>query len=747
MSKSFVLAEKPSVARDIARVLTCTRKGNGFLEGDKYVVSWALGHLVTLMDPEGYDKKYQQWRLEDLPILPKDLKLEVIRQSRQQYNAVSNQLKRKDIKEIIIATDAGREGELVARWILEKAGNRKPIKRLWISSVTDQAIRQGFQQLKEGKAYENLYASAVARSEADWVVGINATRALTCKHNAQLSCGRVQTPTLAILADRQKEIQQFQPKTYYGLSADAQNLKLLWRDPKTNSTRSFDQQGMEQKQQSLLGKKARITSVKKTAKTTLAPGLYDLTLLQREANSRFGFSAKETLSYLQKLYEEHKVLTYPRTDSKHLSSDMIGTLKERIKACSIGPYATFAGTILRQGIKTNKSFVDDRKVTDHHAIIPTEESPFLSELRDGERKIYDMVLRRFLSVFYPPFVYDETLVEASIGDETFIARGKVIKDLGWKSVMEKNKSGNSYDSDDLEEESLETADSSSHFYPEQVLPVLEKGQELLVKQLKLTTGKTKPPPFFTEGTLLAAMENPGKYMVSSDKDLKKTLQETGGLGTVATRGDIIEKLQKSFLMEKRGNALHLTSKGRQLLELVPEKMKSPLLTAQWEQRLSAIASGKLTKTSFVSDMREYAKTIVREIGHSTTVFKHDNVSREKCPECGKYLLEVQGKKGKMLVCQDRECGHRKSVALVTNARCPECRKKLELRGEGDGRIFVCRCGYREKLSVFEARKKKQGHQKVSKKEVNRYLKEQEKKKDEPINTALADALSKFTFDD
>ncbi len=260
-------------------------------------------------------------------------------------------MKRKDVKEIIIATDAGREGELVARWILEKAGNKKPLKRLWISSVTDQAIRQGFQQLKDGKAYENLYASAVARSEADWVVGINATRALTCKHNAQLSCGRVQTPTLAIVSQRQEEIQQFQPTPYYGLSADAGNLKLTWQDGKSNSTRSFDQQRMEQLQQSLSGKRAQIAAVKKTAKTKPAPGLYDLTLLQREANSRFGFSAKETLNFLQKLYEEHKVLTYPRTDSKHLSSDMTGTLKDRVKVCSVGPYAAFAGLILRRGIQ------------------------------------------------------------------------------------------------------------------------------------------------------------------------------------------------------------------------------------------------------------------------------------------------------------------------------------------------------------------------------------------------------------
>jgi DNA topoisomerase III len=741
MNKSLVLAEKPSVARDIARVLNSNRKGNGFLEGDRYVVTWALGHLVTLMDPEGYDQKYKKWLLEDLPMLPRELKLDVIQQTRQQYNAVTTQMKRSDVGEIIIATDAGREGELVARWILEKSGVRKPVKRLWISSVTDQAIRQGFQNLKDGKAYENLYASAVARSEADWLVGMNATRALTCRHNAQLSCGRVQTPTLAIVAQRQADIQAFQPKTYYGLVAETTDLKLTWQDKKSHSTRSFDQDRIKQLQQALSREKARITSVKKSAKTNNAPGLYDLTLLQREANSRFGFSAKETLTLMQQLYERHKVLTYPRTDSKYLSSDMVSTLKERVKACSIGPYAVYAARILRDGIKTNKSFVDDAKVTDHHAIIPTEETPLLSELSDGERKIYDLVVRRFLAVFYPPFAYDETVMEAAIGSETFAARGKVIRDAGWKAVMDRASSSSGDDPDEADEN-----DDEQH-YADQTLPSMEKGQELVVKTLALTTGKTKPPSFFTEGTLLAAMENPAKYMASDNKDLKKTLQDTGGLGTVATRADIIEKLLKSFLMEKRGNALHITSKGKQLLDLVPEQLKSPALTAKWEQRLSAIAGGKLKKETFVNDMRDYAKVIVKEIRQSDAVFKHDNLTREKCPECGKYLLEVQGKKGKMLVCQDRECGYRKSVAIVTNARCPECKKKLELRGEGDGRIFVCRCGYREKLSVFEERKKKEGGQKVSKKDVAQYLRQQEKAKDEPINTALADALAKLKFDE
>ena len=736
MKKSLVLAEKPSVARDIARVLQCRQKGNGFLEGDRWIVTWALGHLVTLADPETYDQKYKSWKLEDLPMLPKEMKLEVIGQSRRQYQAVTSQMNRKDVGEIVIATDAGREGELVARWILEKAGVRKPLKRLWISSVTDKAIQEGFRNLKEGRQYENLYAAAVARSEADWLVGMNATRALTCRYNAQLSCGRVQTPTLAILAWREQEIQQFQPQSYYGLTAEVNGLKLTWQDAKSRSTRSFDQERMTQLQQRLKGEAATIQQIRKTAKQQAAPGLYDLTLLQREANSRFGFSAKETLSLTQRLYETHKVLTYPRTDSRFLSSDMTATLKDRVNACGVGPYASLASRLLRQGIKAGRQVVDDSKVTDHHAIIPTEVSPFLADLSDGERKIYDLVVRRFLAAFYPPFTYDETVMEAAVGQETFVARGKIIRDQGWKAVFQQEKELDDASSENDGDEDLK----------DQTLPVLEKGQRLPVKALRLTTGKTKPPAPFTEGTLLAAMENPAKYMGAHRKDLAKTLGETGGLGTVATRADIIDKLLNSFLMEKRGNALYITSKGKQLLSLVPEELKSPALTGEWEQRLSAIAGGKLKKEAFVSEMRTYAREIVKEIKQSEATFKHDNVTREKCPDCGKYLLEVTGKKGKMLVCQDRECGHRKSVALVTNARCPECRKKLELRGEGEGRIFVCRCGYREKLSVFEARKKKEGGSRVSKKEVAQYLKNQEKAKDEPINTALADALAKLKLD-
>lgn len=720
MGKSLVLAEKPSVARDIARVLNCKKSGNGYLEGNQYIVTWALGHLVTLADPESYDVKYKQWNLEDLPMLPEKMKLTVIKQTGKQFNAVKAHLLRKDVNEIIIATDAGREGELVARWIIEKAKVRKPIKRLWISSVTDKAIKEGFQNLKPGKMYENLYESAQARSEADWYIGLNATRALTTKFNAQLNCGRVQTPTVAIIAAREDEIKNFQPKEYYGIEAQTDQFKLTWQDSARN-TRSFQKEKIEAIAKKLNNQQAIITNVDKKQKKSYSPGLYDLTELQRDANKIFGYSAKETLNIMQKLYEHHKVLTYPRTDSRYLSSDIVGTIPERLKACGIGDYRQIANEILKKPIKANKSFVDDNKVSDHHAIIPTEQFVNLSALSDKERKIYDLVVKRFLAVLLPPAEYEQLTIFAKIADEEFIAKGKTIISAGWKKVFE-----NQNDEDDEQD------------IKEQILPRVEKGDTLHVTKVHITKGQTKPPARFNEATLLSAMENPTKYLQTTDRKLADTLKQTGGLGTVATRADIIEKLFNSFLIEKRnGKEIYLTSKGRQLLDLVPEKLKSPALTAEWELKLEQIAKGKLKKEQFISEMKQYTKIIVSDIKKSDKKYKHENISTKPCPECGKPMLEVNGKKGKMLICQDRECGYRKNVSKLTNARCPNCHKKLELRGEGDGQIFTCSCGYREKLSTFQERKKKESSGKIDKRTLKKYLNNQD---DEPVNNPFADLL-------
>ncbi|HHW36417.1 MAG TPA: DNA topoisomerase III [Bacillales bacterium] len=728
MKKSLVLAEKPSVARDIARVLNCHKKGNGFLEGDNYIVTWALGHLVTLADPESYDDKYKTWKLEDLPMVPKDLKLIVIKQTSRQFNAVKNQLLRSDVGEIVIATDAGREGQLVAQWILDKARVNKPAKRLWISSVTDKAIKEGFQKLRNGKEFDNLYHSAVARSEADWYVGLNATRALTCKFNAQLSCGRVQTPTLAIIAKREEEIREFKAKPYYGLQAQTnEKIVLTWHDHGSNDIKTFVKEKADEILAKVKNKQAKIVDVDKKAKKSFAPQLYDLTELQRDANKAFGYSAKETLQIMQKLYEQHKVLTYPRTDSRYLSSDIVDTLKERVKACGVGPYKQLAHKLLQKPIKGNGSFVNDSKVSDHHAIIPTEETVFLNKFSDKERKIYDLVVKRFLAVLYPAFEYEQTTIKADIAGETFVAKGKRVISSGWKEVYENR-------FDDEEDGVNEVKD--------QLLPSVTVGDLLTISTVSGTKGETKPPARFNEATLLSAMENPAKYMAGESKDLIKTIGETGGLGTVATRADIIEKLFNTFLIEKKGKEIFITSKGKQLLELVPEELKSPALTAEWEQKLELIAKGKLSKNVFINDMKNYAKSVVHEIKNSNEKFKHDNITGTKCPECGKLMLEVNGKKGKMLVCQDRECGHRKNISKVTNARCPNCHKRLELRGQGEGQIFVCSCGHREKLSTFNEKRKQNQNTKVSKKDVANYLKKQNKQ-EEPINTALADALAKL----
>ena len=727
--KSLVIAEKPSVARDIARVLGANQKNGGILEGKNYVVTWALGHLVTLADPEEYDRKYEKWEMATLPMLPKEMKLVVIRQTGRQFSVVKTQLFRKDIGEIIIATDAGREGELVARWILEKAGCHKPIKRLWISSVTDKAIKEGFANLKDGHDYDNLYRAAVARAEADWLVGMNGTRALTCKYNAQLSCGRVQTPTLAMIAKREEEIRKFVPKEYYGISLETQDVKWTWRDEKTKSFRTFSRERAEQIKGRLENAALEITSVEKKAKKTMAPGLYDLTTLQREANLKYGFSAKETLNIMQRLYENHKVLTYPRTDSRYIGKDIVPTIKERLKACGIGPYRKLAGALMNKPVQVNGSFVDDKRVSDHHAIIPTEQFVQLDHMTNEERKIYDMVVRRFLAVLYPASQYEQVTMEAKAAGETFAASGKVIKSMGWKEVYEGGAD------DDLEDE----ADDEKKL-KDQRLPEMKTGTRLKILKTSLNTGKTKPPARFTEATLLAAMENPVKFMETRDKEAVKTLGETGGLGTVATRADIIEKLFHSFMMEKKGNEIHITSKAKQLLELVPEDLKKPELTADWEMKLSQIAKGRIRQGDFLHQIRDYTCEIVDEIKNGEGTFRHDNLTNKVCPQCGKKLLAVNGKNSKMLVCQDRECGYRETISRTTNARCPKCHKRMEMYVKGKEEIFVCQCGYKEKLSVFQARRQKEGAG-VGKRDVQNYLRRQQKEANEPVNNAFAQALS------
>lgn len=632
--KRLVLAEKPSVGRDIARVLGCKRETHSYIEGNDHIVTWALGHLVSLADPEQYGKEYKEWNMDVLPMMPKHWKLTVLKKTSKQFQTVKKLLLRNDIKDVIIATDAGREGELVARWILQMSGNKKPIYRLWISSVTDKAIKDGFAHLKPGKEYDDLFRAARSRAEADWLVGINATRALTCKYNAQLSCGRVQTPTLAMIMNREQEIKSFKPQKYYGYKIFATGMNFTWENQKGNQ-RISDKKWAEELGKKLRGHDLVITEVSKKEKKNYAPELYDLTTLQKEASKRYGFSPKQTLNIMQSLYEHHKVLTYPRTDSRYLTNDMTDTLKDRIKACQNGSYKKAAATLLRKEIKASSRFINDKKVSDHHAIIPTEQYASLTSFSSDERKIYDMVVARFLAVLSAPAISEQLSVKASINGELFRAKAENIKQLGWRELYE---------------------------------------------------------------------------------------EETQTKDTI-----------------KAGN---IPVKGKQLLELVPEDLKKAELTADWEKKLTAISKGKQNDQKFMREISDYTQALINDIKTSDGKFRHDNVTRHRCPECGKFLLEVNGKHGKRLVCQDRTCGYKKTISRVTNARCPVCHKKMEMVGEGEGQKFVCVCGYKEKLSAFKQRKEKQGSG-MSKKEVNRYLKKQQKEAQEPINNAFAEAFSKI----
>ncbi len=624
----------------------------------------------------------------------------------------------------------------------------------------------GFKNLKDGRAYDNLYKAAVCRAEADWLVGLNVTRALTCKYNAQLSAGRVQSPTLAMIVNREEEIKNFKPEDYYNLKALTDKFTLSWVSPKGNSN-IFKEEVAKSILDKTKNSTGEVIDITKSRKKKYSPALYDLTELQRDANKIWGYSAKQTLNIMQRLYENYKLLTYPRTDSRYISSDILPTIPDRLRGISVGEYRAYADKLLKQGVKGNKSFVDDSKVSDHHAIIPTEEKLNLGILSSEEKNIYNLVVKRFLSVMLPPYEYEQTTIRVNINGEIFLAKGNTTLEKGWKAL---------YQREDLDDEE-----------GSQELPTLNVNDKVNIRKIELIKKQTTPPGRFNEGTLLSAMENPHKY-INVGKDAAKTLGETGGLGTVATRADIIEKLFNSFVIEKRGKDIYPTSKGIQLIELVPEELKSPLgtvatradiieklfnsfviekrgkdiyptskgiqlielvpeelksplLTAKWEKDLEDISKGKANDKAFIENMKGYATSLVEDVKKGTTKFHHDNQTGKKCPNCGKYMLEVNGKNGRMLVCQDRECGYRENLARLTNARCPECKKRLELRGHGEGKIYVCpgqNCNFREKASQFEKRFDKNA--KVDKKAVNNIMKKMKKEAEEFNNNPFADLL-------
>lgn len=660
--KSLVLAEKPSVAKEIARVLGCQQKHKHYMEGPGYVVTWALGHLVTLAEPEEYDPKYKSWNLDDLPLLPSRMKLKIIRETTPQFKAIAQLAKRSDLEQLIIATDAGREGELVARWIMEMVHWKKPFKRLWISSQTDKAIRDGFASLKPGQSYDPLYRSAVCRAEADWLIGLNITRALTCKHNAQLAAGRVQTPTLAAMMDREREIKSFQAKDYWVLRAQFGSFQAVWRSQAHPDGRLFDKAAADALLERLNKvRSAKVAQLKVTEKSEPHPLAYDLTELQRDANKRHGFTAKQTSNVLQRLYEQHKLVTYPRTDSRYLSSDMVSTLPDRLKALNVQPYAAWIKPLLAKPLPVSKRVVDDSKVSDHHAIIPTDERPQLHNLSAEERKLYDLIVRRFIALFTPAFRYDETSVTLEVGGEHFHAKGRIVKEAGWKALYEAS-TGADEDDDTAEDEPASR----------QTLPPLQPGMEL--KEFRFSQHKqtTKPPGRYTEAALLTVMEK-------------------HNLGTPATRADIIEKLLQTDTIERRMNTLQPTGKGAQLIELVVPELRTPELTAAWEQELERISKGKGDAGKFMESIRKQTEAIVREVKASEAEYKPHNLTHSRCPECGKPLQEIKSKRGKLLVCSDRECAYKRAAEpALSNKRCPQCHKRMEIHTGKAGKYAQCR---------------------------------------------------------
>lgn len=689
--KSLVLAEKPSVARELARVLGCNKSNKSYFEGNQYIVTWALGHLIELKMPENYDPKYKVWKLEELPIIPDKMGLKVIKQTSHQFKAIEHLAERKDIGEFIIATDAGREGELVARWILQRINWKKPIKRLWISSQTDRSIKDGFKNLKPGKQFEDLYESAVCRAEADWLIGLNVSRALTTKFKDPLSAGRVQTPTLAMVLEREDEINKFGPKEYWTIQGKVGSLNAEWEHK--GEKRIFSKEKAEQIQKKLSNKKAVLKSLDRKQKSEPQPLPYDLTELQRDANKRFGFSAKKTSNVLQGLYEQHKLVTYPRTDSRYLTTDMEATMADRLHGIMSGYRDEAKPALAQKGKVQARRVFNNEKVTDHHAIIPTEERLHLADLSQDERKLYDLIVRRFLALFYPAYQYEVIHANFDVEGESLSARETNVLELGFKKVLGK-------DDDDVATQSL------GH---------LDKGKSYSVGQVNMNKKMTEPPLRLSESDILAKME---KF----------------GLGTPATRAEIIERIISSEVVERQNGRLYPTKKGKQLIDLVNDELTSPELTSKWEKELEEIARGKGDPKAFKKRIREQTARLVSEIKTSDKTYRAHNLTGSKCPECGEFMKERKTKEGRILVCSSPECSFRKHKdPKLSQRRCPQCHKRMEIHNGKAGAYFQCRrCNVVEKAED----KKKKG---VSKRE-ERKLKEKYSPSQENFGTSLGDLL-------
>ncbi len=628
----LIVTEKPSVAKDIAKVLGIGRSRDGYMENNDYIITWCVGHLIQLAYPEEYDLKYKSWNINDLPIFPKQFKYMINPSTAKQYETVKTLMLSERVDEIICATDAGREGQLIFGYVYVNSGCDKPVKRLWISSMTDEAIEDGFKKLKDNKEYFSLYQSARARSEADWLVGINATRLFTVKYNRMLTIGRVQTPTLSLIVQRQKEIDGFVSQPFYEVAADCDMFTATWFNK--DGTRIDEQEKAEEIAFRCRDKEAAVTKLKTKRATVERPLLYDLTELQRDGNRRYGYSAEQTLDAAQNLYEKYKLATYPRTDSRYLTKDMKSSLPGLLKNIRDGWKGAdyCVDKVIGQKLNVDKRVIDDSKVTDHHAIIVTPNIRNASgiNLPERERNILRLIVARFIAVFDKKQEYDQTDLEIQIESDKFKARGKKVVIPGWKEVEDimlgKIK-------DDSEEKEISIN--------------IDVGHKFMPKEISVVTKKTSPPKPYTEATLLTAMETAGKQI--ENERLKEEMKSIG-LGTPATRAGIIEKLISVGYIKRNKKNLVPTQNGIQLIEIVHEKLKKPDLTGEWESQLGKISKKEVASRDFIVDIKKYVAEIVRE-GKITSA-ANVNFQQEGrkggveavgvCPRCGREILE--GKK-------------------------------------------------------------------------------------------------------
>lgn len=630
MSKVLVIAEKPSVGRDIARVLGCREKGDGYISGASHIVTWAVGHLAALCDPEDYNPAWKKWNMDALPIMPEEMQLCAVPSGRSQLAVLRKLLHSPEVGSLICATDSGREGELIFRYIYQLCGCCKPFRRLWVSSMTDQAIQEGFANLRPGADYDRLFASARCRSEADWLVGINASRAYTLKYNTLLSVGRVQTPTLAIIVARAREIAAFVPEEYYEIRADFGVDELntywgIWQD-KDGKTRILGAKAAEQAKALAAGVKnqpARVRNVTREEKSQPPPLLYDLTELQRDCNKRYGFSAQKTMDIAQGLYERRKLLTYPRTDSRYLSDDLAPRLLGRVQHLAELPqFKPLAEPLLQSPLAIGKRIIDNSKVTDHHAIIPTEGRLRLDNLTREEMLVFQLVALRFLAVFMPAYRYAVTRVltevdlPAGLESQTalFASRGQEILAWGWQQVYQSLQTAE----DGAEQKATTKRKTAAKESENQQLPNLQPGQAVQVMAARPLRKKTQPPKPYTEAGLLSAMENAGRFV--EDEALREQLKENG-LGTPATRAAIIERLLKVGYIRRQSKNLLPTEKGERLIDVAPPEMKSPETTGKWERGLSAIAAGRMTEDVFMASIRRYVQFLVQDCRTSNRYVK------------------------------------------------------------------------------------------------------------------------------